>query len=190
MKKILFLVVPFLFLSSIVHASVFVDASSFHSTSRNAPKQSGVALDFGAPINNDVDAVFKAAYTFAVDNEGYPNEISYEFLYVFIGGEYSPHFKILERYRLSWKNGIYMGLLRSYSENKLLSKENFENNLDYAFYTGLQFDANQHFAPFLNIGFHFASDKRDFFDVQERGFQAELGLRFYFFGSRDSTSGY
>jgi len=190
LKKILAAVFLLFIFSSVSYASVFMDLGGSYVMAGDAKNQYGATGTLGFSIHKDASFIAKSTYSTVTENQGDPDEVKYTHFTNLFGFEYTPYIPVLERYRLSWKSMALFGISQTEIDDSSTGDSSSEMGPAFAILTGIKFDATQTLAPFINIGYHYSMYRKDLKDLSIQGFQAEIGIRFYFTGNKSYSDRY
>jgi len=190
LKNIFLALISVFIFSSVSYASVFMDLNGAYVMTGDAETQYGGGGAFGFSIAPDLSLLAKGTYSTVTKNLGDPDEMEYKHWTSLFGFEYTPIIPFLERYRLSWKSMFLAGLSSTEVSDTLNNEDYSDTGFAMAIMTGIKYDATQNISPFINIGYHYSMYWKDMEDASINGFQAEIGVRFYFTGSRSYSDRY
>ena len=187
MKKLFFIVSIFFLSVTSSFAVFFAEGEGGYMTTGKYDPVTGFGGGIGVGLTDDINIIiraFKADYTNADDT------IRTDYFAVTGGIEYIPPVAGLEQLRVYWKNSLNIGMADfMYEDDTDSTKKREGKGIMVSFKTGLQYNFTQIVSPYFDFGFHKSFySKQD--DISEAGWQIDLGVRFYAFGSRDYESGY
>lgn len=193
MKKLFFIIAIFFLSITTSFAIFFIEGQGNYTTTSESDPILGVGTAFGFDLTDDINLLVSAASGEVTQHRNKTNEVNYEFEYAAIGIEFIPQIAVLDKYRLNWRNSVNIGASRFNTEhdNYLYeSGDGSEMGTYVGLKTGMQFNFTQCIAPYFDLNFHktfpWSTDPK----VTVQGWQAALGIRLYFGGSRDYDTGY
>lgn len=194
MKKILFIILIFFMSVTASFASFYVDLLGAYVDAGDMKTQSGWGLGLGWGITDNVNLLVRAIDTDETKDKNTDYESTYEHFTTLAGFEYTPELPVLEQFQTTWSFSILGGMAKSNYEyhNPITDKDEDESDMGIgiAFWTGPHFYLAQNISFFVEVGYHDAIYSNDFKNASINGFQAVVGIRWYFCGARDYTSGF
>lgn len=173
-------------------AAFFVEGQGNYMATGEFKPVTGFELGLGFGLTDDVNFLIRGAVAENTENSGLINETRYEYSYATGGIEYIPPITLLEKYRIYWKNSINVGMSEaSFEMTKVVpSLDDKETGVITLFRTGLQFNFTQVISPYFDLGYHKFFPIKAGSKLNIKGWQMDVGVRFYVFGSRDYDTGY
>lgn len=190
MKKLFFIISIFFLSITSSFAIFFIDAQGDYIATGDFDPVTGGGLGMGFSLTDDVNFIVRCSTASNTENEGAVDEFSYDYSSATGGIEYIPPIAVLEDYRIYWKNSLNFGAsMFEVDQKNVPDGENSETGFIVSFKTGLQFNFTQTVAPYFDLGYH-KSFYSSTADLSIAGWQADLGVRFFIFGSKDYETGY
>jgi hypothetical protein len=169
--------------------NIYADFMGVYNNAGDAEAQYGYGFLAGVDISKDVSFVARGIMTSISENEKEPDEAKYSHK-MFMGGiGYGYN---IPAYRLVWRSFLLLG----YSETDVEERVNYvksktdDSGLCVEITTGIQWNATQHVAPFVDIGYHQSYYTGNLQDASIGGFQAMAGIRFYIFNVKSIDEDY
>lgn len=193
MKRLFFIIVIFFLSISSSFAVFFMEGQGDYTSTGDYNSVKGFGLGMGFDLTSDLNFLLRVDTAEATENKSKANEINYSLDSYTAGIEFIPQIAAIEKYRLCWKNSINVGVSKfDYRQKNSGSSDTTFDDMGtfVSLKTGIQFNFTQYIAPYFDLGFHKTYSWSTSPDATIQGWQADLGVRFYFGGSRDYITGY
>ncbi len=170
-------------------SNVYTDLMGVYNNTGDAETQYGYGFLLGIDIAKDFSFIAKGIMTEISENVNDPDESNYSHD-MFMGG--MGYGYTIPAYRLVWRSSLLIGYSSTDIEERVSYVKSSANDSGICFEitTGIQWNATQHVAPFLDIGYHKSYYTSKLQDASIGGFQAMLGFRFYLFDVMSIDEGY
>ena len=173
--------------ASALKANIVFDGSLMYNDVGDAKTQTGFGLSGGFNLNRDISVLFTFLLSETTEDINEPLETTYSYKFYGAGIEYAYP---INQIRSSWRSTISVGFSQTKAEPKNFSSEISDDGVAFALSTGLQFNATQRFAPFIDIGYHYSYHTGDFKDDSISGFRVNVGVRFALYDLKNIDSDY
>jgi len=110
LKRILTILFFILILTTNSFAVFFVDGFGLYNNAGDLKNQLGGGTGLGLDINNNLNFLFRTAYSVKTENPNTDSEIKYDHITALAGIEFVPSIQAMKDYRLSWKTSILAGM--------------------------------------------------------------------------------
>jgi hypothetical protein len=180
-----FLVVP----SQNALANIYADFIGVYNDTGDAEAQYGFGFLAGVGISKDVSFIARGVMTSLSENVNDPDEAKYSHKMYMGGVEYGYS---IPAYRLVWRSSLLLGYSMTDVEERVnyVKSKTDDSGVCFEITTGIQWNATQHVAPFIDIGYHQSYYTGNLQDASIGGFQAMLGIRLYIFNVKSIDEDY
>jgi hypothetical protein len=207
LKTIAIALVLTVLMTAATYATVHFETNGSYITTVDATNQFGAAGGLGLSIHKNINFIYRGSYTMneVVSNDqfGMKPSMNYSHMFHVIGIEY---ILPIEAIRIGWRTSANIGYSITHSEDIDLLKTIFftrlvglplfkKNSLNdigpaIAFWTGIEFNAKQFLAPFVDIGFHKSLYSGKMLYKNISGMSILFGVRFYLTGIKNLDDDY
>ena len=174
-----------IFSASVLKANFLFDVSGMYNDVGDAKTQYGLGMSAGYNIHRDIILSFKFYMSEVTENANEANETKYSYDSWGLGIEYGMP---INQVRSTWRNSLVISMSSTRAEE--YGYDSSDDGVSFLLTTGIQFNATQHIAPFVDIGYHYSYHTGNLEDENISGVRINVGIRFAWFDTKNIDSDY